>query len=114
MDPRRATLIRLVAPPLVGGGLLAAMFLPVHPVGAVIVLSPYALFALTGLCTRSVAWTVLLALLAASSAWGYSAAGSSSTGGIVSLGLVPLQCGLAAVAVAGWLRDPRRPLPSQP
>jgi hypothetical protein len=76
--------------------------------GAVLALiSPYLLFGLAGARLTTAARAAMLAVLAASSVWGLTVAGSSSTGGLVFLWLLPAQWALswvAALASPGALR----------
>lgn len=102
--------VRVAVPPIVGGGLVGSLFLPavitgeaasLRPglIGAALLLSPYLMFSLAAVRTRAVAWVMLLALLVASTVFGLFAAGSSSTGGLVFLWLLPGQWALSWLAI---------------
>lgn len=111
----RAAPVRAAVPILLGVAIVGATFLPAvlsvaaeegeeagsRLTGAALLLSPYVLFAFTGLRTRTAAWLALLATLAAGTVVGLSVAGSSSTGGLVFLWLLPLEWLLSLLASSG-------------
>lgn len=101
--------MRAVVTIIAGVALVGAFFLPAvfavaadegeNPtdglIGAALLLSPYLVLALAGRRARLSAWIVLLILLLVGTSLGLVAAGSSSTGGLIFLWLLPLQLILA-------------------
>ena len=78
-------------------------------IGAALLLSPYLILSLAGVRTPTVAWLTVLGLLVGSTVFGLLTAGSSSTGGLVFLWLVPAQWVLswsAALLGYGAFRGP--------
>ena len=65
--------------------------------GIALLLVPYVLYGIAGRGLRPAAWVSLLALLVVSTVLGLLAAGSSSTGALIFLWLLPAQC------VVSWL-----------
>ncbi len=105
MASLRNTRLRLVAPLALGAAIIGSMFLPdviavaveedeeLAPglTGVLLLLSPYLAFSVAARRTRTILWLVLLALLAGSTILGLIAAGSSSTGALIFLWLLPAQ-----------------------
>ncbi len=112
MASLRNTRLRLMAPLALGAIIVGAMFVPdviavaveedeeLGPglTGALLLLSPYLAFSVAGRRTRTILWLVLLASLAGSTVLGLIAAGSSSTGALIFLWLLPLQIVVALSA----------------
>jgi hypothetical protein len=85
-----------------------------------IMLSPFAVLASAPRPRWPAVWVGALVLLTAGTGWGIWVSGSSSTGGLVFLWLVPLEAGVAALGAvrpreseplpptAGWYPDPAR------
>ena len=108
MTPPRRAGARFAAANLAGAAVVVSMDLDAAGAGAVLaLLSPYLVFGLAAARLTAAVWAAMLALLVASTAWGVTVAGSSSTGGLVFLWLLPAQWALscvAALATPGALR----------
>lgn len=118
MGLRLSPAIRATVAVVVGVAVIGTVFLPAvfevdnkegeDPtdglIGAALLLSPYLVFALTGRRARLGAWIALLFVLLVGTLLGLVAAGSSSTGGLIFLWLLPLQLVVATFAV---FLDPR-------
>ena len=95
--------IRLLATLVVGVGLVGsssmAALIDVEGIaGTFLLLSPWLLFTLVARVLRPWVWLTFLALLAASTVFGLSAATSSSTGALIFLWLLPAQWALSWMA----------------
>lgn len=105
--------VRATVAVVVGAAVIGTVFLPAvfgvandegeDPtdglIGATLLLAPYLVFALTGRHAPLGAWIALLLVLLAGTSLGLVAAGSSSTGGLIFLWLLPLQLVVASCAV---------------
>lgn len=88
---------RIGGPLAVGVALTAIVFEPTLG-GLCFLTIPYLVLSMLGRRTRPLPWVGVLTVLVTLSLLGFSAGRSSSTGGLIFLWLMPLQCAVAAVA----------------
>ncbi len=93
----QAAAFRIGGPLAVGVALTAIVFEPTLG-GLCFLTVPYLVLSLLGRRTRSLPWVGIIAVLITLSLLGFSAGRSSSTGGLIFLWLMPLQCAVASVA----------------